>query len=204
MAKKASSEAASAAASLDFELDTGNLREVLDAAKAFSPKLARELRKELRQVGADIIAEQTKILSGPLPGSVAVTGTKTRIVVPKNGRAPYRRTVNVYEERQRTARDRKRGMRKAIAAGLKTRVVTGKTRQGVAVRTTRSASGSAPVQAWQSRRFRHQVFSTGTYVDQLGQPYFWGPAITGRDAAMKKIDAALAAAITEMTKESNG
>ena len=199
MARPAPSAAAQAATGLDFELDTTNVRDVLEAAKAFSPKLARELRRELRKVGSDIIAEQTKILSGPLPGSIAVTGTKTRLVVPKDGRAPYRRTVNVYEERQRTARTRNRGMRKAIAAGLKTRVVTGKTRQGVSVRTTRSASGDAPVQAWQSRRFRHRVFNSDTFVNQLGQPYFWGPAIAGRDAALKKIDAALAAAITEMT-----
>ncbi len=193
------SAAAQAAAGLDFELDTGNLREVLAAVKEFSPKLARELRRSLRSVGDDIIADQRQLLTGKLPGSVAVTGTRNRLVVPKDGRKPYMRKVNVYEERERVARDRNRGMRKAIGAGLKTRVVTGKTRQGVSVRTDRRISGPM-AQAWQAKRFRHPVFSTGEYVNQLGQPYFWGPAVAGRDAAAKKIDEAIAAAITEMTK----
>ncbi|MGN7703517.1 hypothetical protein [Cellulosimicrobium sp. 22601] len=193
------SAAAQAAAGLDFELDTSNLREVLAAVKEFSPKLARELRRTLRSVGDDIIADQRQLLAGALPGSIAVTGKKTRLVVPKDGRKPYLRQVNVYEERERVARDRNRGMRKAIGAGLKTRVVTGKTRQGVSVRTDRRISGPM-AQAWQAKRFRHPVFGGEQYVNQAGQPYFWGPAVAGRDAAAKKIDEAIAAAITKMTK----
>jgi len=193
------SAAAQAAAGLDFELDTTNLREVLAAVQDFSPALARQLRRELRTVGADIIADQKRLLGAKLPGSVAVAGTKTRLVVPKDGRKPYLRKVNVYEERERVARDRNRGMRKKIAAGLKTRVVAGKTRQGVSVRTDRRISGPM-AQAWQAKRFRHPVFRTGEYVDQLGQPYFWGPAVDGVDAAAQKIDAAIAAALNEMSK----
>src|SRR5690606_11987480 len=78
------SAAAQAAAGLDFELDTSNLRDVLAAVKDFSPKLARELRRELRSVGDDIIADQRQLLAGALPGSIAVTGSKTRLVVPKD------------------------------------------------------------------------------------------------------------------------
>lgn len=182
-----------------FELDTSNLREVLAAAKEFSPALARDLRRELRTVGDDIIAGQRQILAGPLPGSVAVVGQRTRLVVPSDGRRPYRRTVNVYEERERVARDRKKGMRSKIAAGLKTRVVTGKTRQGVSVRTTRSISG-VMANVWQARRFRHPVFSHAgsTFVDQLGQPYFWGPAVAGREQAAKKVEDAIAATLDKM------
>ncbi|MFD6093650.1 hypothetical protein ACFWGN_16150 [Oerskovia sp. NPDC060338] len=107
--------------------------------------------------------------------------------------------MNVYEERERTARDRKKGMRRKIAAGLKTRVVTGKTRQGVSVRTTRSISGPM-ANTWQAKRFRHPVFSHAgsTFVDQAGQPYFWGPAVAGRERAVQQIDAAIAAALAEM------
>lgn len=183
----------------EFELDTSNVRDVVAAVKEFSPALARRLRKDLRSTGDEIIAGQKAILAGPLPGSIAVTGRRTRLVTPSDGRRPYLRTVNVYEERERTARDRKKGMRRKIAAGLKTRVVTGKTRQGVSVRTTRSISGPM-ANTWQAKRFRHPVFSHAgsTFVDQAGQPYFWGPAVAGRERAAQQIEAAITAALAEM------
>lgn len=185
---------------VELDLDTSNLRDVLAAVKEFSPALARRLRKELRSVGDDIIAEQRQLLAGALPGSVAVTGTKTRLVAASDGRKAYLRKVNVYEERERVARDRKRGMRKKIGDGLKTRVVTGKTRQGVTVRTDRSIAGPM-AQAWQAKRFRHPVFGDrSAFVDQLGQPYFWGPAVAGADAARTKIEKAVADALAEMSK----
>lgn len=187
------------AGEIEVELDTSDLREVLGAVKDFSPALARRLRKDLRTTGDGIIAEQKAILAGPLPGAVSVAGRKTRLVTPRDGRRPYLRTVNVYEERDRVARDRKKGMRQKIAAGLKTRVVTGKTRQGVSVRTTRSISGPM-ANAWQARIFRHPVFSHagGTFVNQYGKPYFWGPAVAGREEAAKKVEAAIAAALAEI------
>ena len=198
MAKKTSA-AADAAAGLSFDLDTTNLREVVAAVKDFSPALARQLRKQLRAVGDDIIADQRSILNGPLPGSIAVVGKKTRLVVPKDGSKPYLRKVNVYEERARAARDRNRGMRKKIGQGLKTRVVTGKTRQGVSVRTDRRIGGEMS-QVWQAKVFRHQAFGREPWIHQRGQQYFWGPAVEGREAAAKKIDDAIAEAINEMTK----
>lgn len=198
MAGKKPSASAAAAAGLDFELDTSNVRDVLAAAKEFNPKLARALRKRLRGVGDDIIAEQKQILFGTLPGSIAPVGKRTRLIVPKDGRRPFLRRVNVYEERERTARDRNKGMRRRIATGLKTRVVAGKTRQGVQVRTDRRIGGEMS-QAWQSRIFRHPSFGRQPYISQRGQQYFWGPAVAGRDAAAQRVDEAIAETINEMT-----
>lgn len=203
MAKK-SGAAAAAADGLSFELDAGNLREVLTAAKEFNPTLARGLRKRLRTVGNDIIAEQRQVLAGPKPPGVAVAGKTTRLVYRKDTGKPYLRRVNVYEERERVARDYKGGLRRRIGQGLKTRVVTGKTRQGVAVRTTRRTEEMSV--GYQSKIFRHPVFAGrgrgggGSFVYQRGMPYFWGPALRGRTAAARKIDEALADAINEIAK----
>lgn len=194
------SASASAAADLGFELDVSNLREVLGAVKDFSPALARKLRKELRGTGDEIIADQGRILDGPLPPGVAVAGKRTRLIVPQDGRKPYFRRVNVYEEREAAARNRKsRGMRRDIKQALKTRVVAGKTRQGVQVRA--NSKNSPMTHAWQAQIFRHPVFShTGRFVHQRGQPYFWAPAVKGRDRAAIKVDQAIAAALAEMSK----
>ena len=140
-------------------------------------------------------------LFGPLPGKIAITGKKTRLIVPKDGSKPYVRRVNVYEERARVARDRNRGMRKQIARGLKTRVVAGKTRQGVQVRTDRRIGGEMS-QVYQAKIFRQPVFSHagGTFVPQAGKPYFWQPAVRGAEAAAKKVDEAIADTLKQMTR----
>jgi hypothetical protein len=203
MAKKRPSASSAAASGLDFELDVSNLREVLGSVKEFSPALARKLRKELRGTGDDIIADQQRVLDGPLPPGVAVTGKRTRLIVPKDGSKPYFRRVNVYEERERAANNRtSRGMRQGIKRSLKTRVVAGKTRQGVQVRANSKTSDMT--HAWQAKIFRHPVFShTGKFVHQRGQQYFWGPAVRGRDRAAIKVDQAIAQALTEMSKGSS-
>lgn len=189
----------SAAQGLSFDLDTANLREVIGAVKAFSPALARKLRKDLRATGDEIIADQGQILDGPLPPGVVVAGKRTRLIVPEDGSKPYFRRVNVYEEREAASRNRRsRGMRRDIKRSLKTRVVAGKTRQGVQVRA--DSKISPMTHAWQARIFRHPVFATGQFVHQRGQQYFWAPAVKGRERAARKVDEAIADAINEMTK----
>jgi len=190
---------AASAQGLDIELDVSNLREVLASVKKFSPALARKLRKDLRGTGDEIIADQQQALDGPLPPGVAVAGKRTRLIVPKDGRKPYFRRVNVYEEREAAARNRpSRGMRQGIKRSLKTRVVAGKTRQGVQVRA--NSRVSPMTHAWQARIFRHPVFSTGKFVHQRGQQYFWAPAVKGRDRAAIKVEQAIASALSEMSK----
>jgi hypothetical protein len=181
----------------EVSIDVSNLREVLTAARDYSPALARELRKRLRSSGEEIIAEQRSILDGPLPGNAAKAGSRIKLVVPRDGRAPHLRKVNVYKD-VATKRNRSTGMRERIKASLKTRVVAGKSRQGVNVRADTRVGGVMAVQ-WQARRFRHPVFGTGTFADQKGQPYFWGPAIAGRDKAAERIKQAIDDAVVEAT-----
>lgn len=182
---------------VQVEIDTSDLRAVLAAAKEHSPALARALRKRLRGTGESIIAEQRSILDGPLPGNAAKAGTRLRLVAARDGRKGHVRTVNVYKD-VATKRNRSTGMRERIKASLKTRVVAGTTRQGVNVRAQTRTGGPMAI-AWQSRRFRHPVFDTGRFVEQKGQPYFWGPAIAGRDRARAEIERALADAAAEIS-----
>ena len=185
----------------DFTLDVSNLREVLGEVKQASPALARSLRKRLRATGDEIIAEQRAVLDGPLPGNAAKSGSKLKLIRPKDGRKSYFRRVNTYDD-VATKRTRSRGMRAGIKKSLKTRVVAGKTRQGVDVRAEQRVAGVMAVQ-WQARIFRHPVFATGsdekTWTTQKGQPYFWAPAIRGRDAAARKVAAAIDEALTEIS-----
>lgn len=185
----------------DFTLDVSNLREVLAEVKQASPALARSLRKRLRSTGDEIIAEQRAILDGPLPGNAAKSGTRLKLIKAGDGRKSYTRRVNTYED-VATKRNRTSGMRAGIKKSLKTRVVAGKTRQGVNVRTEKRLGGPMTIQ-WQARIFRHPVFATGsdekTWTTQKGQPYFWAPAMRGRDAAARKVSAAIDEVLNEIS-----
>lgn len=172
---------AAAGGDLDFQFEAPNLRKTLDEIAQFSPVLARELRRELRRSGDEIINAQKQILDGPLPGNERATGKRLALIKPKNGRAPYMAIRNIYED-QATGRGGHSGMREAIKRGLVTRVSVGKTRQSISIKTNRKL---APMSiAWQAARFRHPVFQIDDgraehWVIQKGQPYFWSP-ITGR------------------------
>jgi hypothetical protein len=186
---------------LAVELDPSNLREVLAAAKEFNPALARSLRRKLRSTGDEVIAEQKTELDGPLPPGVQVAGKTTRLILPKDGRRPYFRRVNVYEERARASDNRRStGMRDRIKDSLRTRVVAGKTRQGVQVRA--DSRRSDMTHAWESKLFRHPVFGHGgsTFVPQRGRPYFWGPAVRGRARAAERVGEALTEAVNVISK----
>lgn len=184
---------------MGVELSTPDLRSTLAAAKEFSPKLARGLRKELRSVGDDIIAKQRAVLSGPLPSGVEKTGQRTRMVLNKKTGSIVLAKRNVYRDKAVRRKGGTTEMREQIKAGLKTRVVAGKTRQGVSVRTTRSQAPLSII--WQSKRFRHKAWGRLPYIDQKGQPYYWEPVLEGRDAARKKAGDAIDAALSEMRKK---
>ncbi|MAP64045.1 MAG: hypothetical protein CMH34_09955 [Microbacterium sp.] len=94
------------------------------------------------------------------------------------------------------------GLRDRIAQGLKTRIVAGKTRQGIDVKTTGPKVGGYNLaRIMQATTFRHPVFGSSEWVDQSGHPYFFEPATNEvRDLMRNRIEAAIEAAVAEAAK----
>lgn len=156
--------------------DPAELRKLLAGLKELPPKVRTSTRRELRHVGDDVIAEQRAILDGPLPGKTAKTGQR-RVVQLNKKTGKYRTVIrNIYTDTA-SAGGKSRGLREGIKAGLKLRIVTGKTRQGLDIRSTEKVGG----RFYQSVRFRHPNFGGKTWSYQLGKPYFFRPAVDGRD-----------------------
>jgi len=168
--------------------DPASLQDLLKGLRDLPPKVKRETRKELRTVGDDIIRAQIEILDGPLPEGTQKTGKKLTLIVNRRGRrqAVYK---NTFEDRGVQRGGRSTGLRESIKSGLKTRIVTGKTRQGIQMRTTGPVrdDGFNAAKFWQKKNFRHPVFGNrDTYVYQQGQPYFFGPVVEGRNDLLDK------------------
>lgn len=160
---------------LSFDIEAPDLQSVLAGLKEVNPRLATNLRRELRASGDEIIAAQRAILA-KRPGRVTGSEKKLRLITPRNGDRPYfafRRTYQTGDAREGGVSN----LRSAIAAGLRTRVSTGTTRQGVEVKTTGPRNGAANMaRVWQTRQFRHPVFGDPSRWEiQNGQPYFFGP-----------------------------
>jgi len=182
----------------DLELDTTNLRDLFAKVRGVSPKLATDLRRRLRESGDVIIAKQKATLDEPPPGNAEVTGKRLKLIQGRNRKA-YARLVNKYGDKA-TNRRRHTGMREAIKASIKTRIVAGKTRQGITIRTDQKVAGPM-ARVWQSQRFRHPVFGDrGVWVIQKGQPYFWGPVYDQdtRAHVMQSVEEAVASALKEI------
>lgn len=183
-----------------FEFVLPNLRGLFTDLKAVGPRLATDVRRDLRSTGDGIIAEQRRILSGPRPGSIHKTGSTLRLVVPRNGRAPYYALRNVYE----TGDDRPGGvddLRSKIRAGLKTRITAGANRSSIQVQTTGPKNdGYNMAKVWERRRFRHPIFGNLGWMDQQGQPYFWKPAYDGVEDMQHKVQQILDDAVTTLSK----
>lgn len=181
---------------------TSNVREVMAAAKAFQPKLATKLRRDLRQSGEGIIAAQRNVLSGPLPGNAVRTGQRARWITPKNGRRRYLRAVNTYEA-QAASRVRSRGMREKVKASLTTAVVTGARRSGIRIKANKN-SGGVMTKTWNKKVFRHPVFDDGSgkrvFTSQFGQPYWWEPIKAGQADAQARAMRAIGQALDEMSR----
>lgn len=161
------------------EADVEDLRALLKLFKGLPPKVRTGVRRDLRTVGDDVIAGQRAILSGPLPAGVEVAGkTRTLSYNKKTGKF-FTRELNTYRDRDVKRPGRSSGLRERIKAALVTRVVTGKTRQGIDIRTQNSR---APMSTgWNAARFKHPVFGNRkNWVHQAGQPYFFGPVFKGR------------------------
>lgn len=165
--------------------DAAQLRALLKDFNELPPKVKTGVRRELRSTGDDILAEQRAILDGPLPAGVEVKGkTKTVALNKKTGKT-YIREINKYGERDVQRGGRSTGLRAGIKAGLVTRVVTGKTRQGIDIKTQNSKARMST--GWNAARFRHPVFgSKERWVYQAGQPYFFDPIFKGRARMIAK------------------
>lgn len=169
----------------EIVITSPNLREVLAQAKEIGPAVQRNLRRELRGVGDGIIKDQRAILSGAKPGNAQKAGMRVKRVQAKGGRKSYLRSVNVYKQ-QDARRSRSTGMRNAVKASLKTRVVAGATRSGISIRADKSVGG-VMVKAWNKKIIRHPVFGDReTFVTQYGQPYWWEPIKRGQVEAKAK------------------
>lgn len=186
----------------DFEVRVPDLRELLADLKDFSPRLARDIRRDLRRSGEEVIASQKAILSGPLPGGVVHTGYR-------NGRDSLgrrRRLATFQDTATSTANGRRTTrLRADIAKGLKVRVVAGKTRQGIELKTSGPRrDGYNMARVYQARVFRHPAFGEpDSWVYQKGQPYFWGPAFDGLDAMRGRVDEALGRAVAALAGRSS-
>jgi len=94
------------------------------------------------------------------------------------------------------ARTAQTGLRLAIAAGVKVKVMTG-SRAGVTIVASSSqmpAGKESLVRAWESAKgWRHPAFGSGTWVTQHGHPYFRRTITADKD----KVGAAVIAAMTE-------
>lgn len=168
----------------EITITSPNLRQVLADVKEISPKLATNLRRNLRGVGDDIIKDQRSVLSGALPGNAVKTGQRIRTIKTKKGKS-YLRAVNVYKA-ESAKRSRTTGMRNRVKESLKTRVVSGKTRSGISIRADKSVGG-VMVKGWNKKVLRHPVFGNKEqFVSQFGQPYWWEPIKRGQENARRK------------------
>lgn len=180
----------------ELTITSPNIREALARAKEIGPSIQRDLRRSLRGVGDDIIEDQKQILDGAKPGNARKAGMRVKVIRAKGKRKAYLRTVNVYKP-EAASRNRSTGMRKAVKASLKTRVVAGATRSGISIRADKSVGG-VMVKGWNKKVLRHPVFgNTETYVTQYGQPYWWAPIKRGQLAARDKALAAIDKALNE-------
>lgn len=174
----------------EITITSPNLRDALAKAKEIGPAVQRNLRRNLRGVGDEIIADQRAILDGAKPGKAIKAGMRVKRIRGKGKGKTYLRAVNVYKAED-ASRNRSTGMRKRIKASLKTRVVAGATRSGITIRADKG-TGGVMVKGWNKKVFRHPVFGNKeSYVSQFGQPYWWEPIKAGQAQAREKALAAI-------------
>lgn len=79
-------------------------------------------------------------------------------------------------------------VRDQIAAGLRTRVTAGRTRQSVSIVSSGPRRGGASLaKVFERKTFRHPIFGTGEWVQQDGHPYFNKPAQQGFDEMRERL-----------------
>ena len=170
--------------------DPESLRRLLTRLREFPPAVRTPVRRELRALGAPVIAAQKALLDGPLPRGLTKTGFRHKVVRSKRKGKFYLVKTNVYKETDVKRGGQSTGLRAGIKSGLRFRVVAGKTRQGVEFKTTGpKEDGYNKAKFWQKRRFRHPSFGDRSrYVDQAGQPFFRAPVMQGRDQLLHSVE----------------
>jgi hypothetical protein len=82
--------------------------------------------------------------------------------------------------------------RDQIAAGLRTRVTAGATRQSVGITSAGPRKGGASLaKVFERRAFRHPVFGSSAWVDQPGHPYFNKPVKDGAERMRERLELAV-------------
>ncbi len=165
-------EGAGPGSGVDFG-GTSNIRQVLADLKQIDPRLTTATRRKLRQSGDEAIAEMRSVLAQPSQG--VVTRTTTSLARRSDGSGPRRLRVTSFATAA-ASRTRSRGARAAIAAGLRTRVVAGESRQKVRI----TGPGDAFARSYNMPLWRHPIrFNPATtskndvpWVTQAGRPYF--------------------------------
>ncbi|MCB2413649.1 hypothetical protein LGT39_12420 [Demequina sp. TTPB684] len=180
-----------------------NLRAVVDDLKAISPKLARDMRRSLRETGESIIEEQQSILAS-VPVGATVSRTRYTMAQPSR-RGGYRRGPRARQlagariiglDAQASARGYHTGLRDQVASNLTTQVRTPRTGRGAAVRVA-SAKPFWGNKALNAKTWEHPVFAprgTRPYAKQAGNQYFQrgvaGGIVEAREALIAVVDEA--------------
>lgn len=110
--------------------------------------------------------------------------------------------AEVQKAPRSNGRGRSRGLRKGIAAGVKVTLSASPTKVGVAIQATGSklpADQRRLVRAYNKPKFRHRVFGSSTFVEQLGRPYFAKPIEDRQGDVQAAVQAAMRDAIESLT-----
>lgn len=188
-------------AGADFQI-TSNIREVLADLREFDRALATETRRRLRQAADGAIEEMRRVLAEPSPGVVTQVHSRMEFAQGKRGIYARRRVTGFDTAAAKGAQSR--GARDAVAAGLRTRVVAGKSRQTIRI----TGSGEAFARSYNLPRWRHPVrFNPATtsaknvpWVEQAGRPYFGAVVAKQRAEIYRRVDEALADAIDAIAR----
>lgn len=184
------------------EIPNESVKSLRESLQSMPKSIARDARRDLRHVGDAIIAEQKGILDGSLPGKVVASGKEFHTIHYKSGTTRVV-TRTRYAALARAGKDSSGAMRAGIGAGLRTRIVAGKTRSGLNIQTTSSRMPPGKEwmpKTWQKKRFRHPVFNGGGWASQAGQPYFFAPVIKGRNDMVRRMNTIIDDAMKEASK----
>lgn len=179
--------------------DPESLRRLLEKLREFPPAVRTPVRRELRSLGVPVIAAQKAALDGPLPRGLRKTGFRHKVVRAKRKGKFYLVKTNVYEDADVKRGGQSTGLRAGIKAGLRFRIVSGKTRQGIEFKTTGpKVDGYNKAKFWQKTRFRHPAFGDRSrYVDQAGQPFFRRPVFEGCEQLLRSVEDVLSRAAND-------
>lgn len=198
----ASNRGVAPATDATVEVRGRNLKAELEALKEFDPKLARAVRRELRNTGKRVIGYMQAEIDKPPRGLVTGVKKETRYTTRRSSLrrsgVEITRRQFVTEVEASGARGRSRGSRdEQIKPRLAVAIMTGERRSGIRFR------GPAPkgfAGAYNRPRWRHPVFGTGEWVEQAGRPYFGKVVTERREELARAVLDALDDALSQMNQ----